>query len=110
MDRFGIPVSVKHVPELDPEFCPILVFDRAFLAGAKKPVSVAVERDRGQVAVCHTFIHGTDEMLEADCYYLDRLVKTLLWMKGGLEGLCGRRRAGGRSSEGDLVPHRRPGL
>ncbi len=83
MDRFGIPVSVKHVPELDPEFCPILVFDRAFLAGAKKPVSVAVERDRGQVAVCHTFIHGTDEMLEADCYYLDRLVKTLLWMKGG---------------------------
>ena len=83
MDRFGIPVSVKHVPELDPEFCPILVFDRAFLAGAKKPVSVAVERDRGLVAVCHTFIHGTDEMLEADCYYLDRLVKTLLWMKGG---------------------------
>ena len=31
----------------------------------------------------HTFIHGTPEMKEADCFYIDRLVKFILWMKGG---------------------------
>ena len=83
MDRFGIPVSVKHVPELDPSFCPMLKFNRAFLSDARKPISLAVERDRGQVAVCRTRIHGTPEMAAADRYYIDRLLKTLLWMKGG---------------------------
>ncbi|MBR5295205.1 MAG: ROK family protein, partial [Clostridia bacterium] len=30
-----------------------------------------------------TFIYGTPKMEEADLYYVDRLVKSLLWMKGG---------------------------
>ena len=50
MNRYGIPVQCKHIPQLDKEFMPILKFNRAFLADAKKPVSIAVERDRGQVA------------------------------------------------------------
>ena len=85
MNRFGIPVELKHIPSLDPDFMPLLRFNRAFLADAKKPVSIAVERDRGQIAAYHTFIHGTEEMHEADCYYMDRLVKTILWMKGGFK-------------------------
>ena len=83
MNRFGISVERGPLPPLDPDFLPLLRFNRAFLADAGKPVSIAVERDRGQVAVCRTFIHGTEDRLEADCYYMDRLVKTLLWMKGG---------------------------
>ena len=83
MNRFGINVELKNVPSLDPEFMPMLRFNRAFLKGAEKPVSVAVERADGQMATCHTFIHGTAEMAEADCYYIERLVKTILWMKGG---------------------------
>ena len=85
MNRYGIPVQCKHIPQLDKEFMPILKFNRAFLADAKKPVSIAVERDRGQVAVKHTFIHGTPDMAEADRYYMDRLVKTMLWMQGGFK-------------------------
>ena len=85
MNRFGIPVELKYVPSLDPDFMPLLRFNRAFLADAKKPVSIAVERDRGQIAAYHTFIHGTEEAREADCYYMDRLVKTILWMKGGFK-------------------------
>jgi predicted NBD/HSP70 family sugar kinase len=46
---------------------------------------VAVERADGQMAVCHTYIHGTPEMKDADCYYVERLVKTILWMKGGFK-------------------------
>ncbi|MBR2503150.1 MAG: ROK family protein [Oscillospiraceae bacterium] len=83
MNRFGISVELKNVPVLDPEFMPLLKFNRAFLEGAKKPVSIAVERADGQTATTHTFIHGTPEMAEADRYYIDRIVKTALWMKGG---------------------------
>ncbi len=83
MKRFGIEVDVKNRPALDPEFLPILKFNRSFLETAKKPVSLAVERADGQMASCHTFIHGTPEMADADHYYVNRLVKTILWMKGG---------------------------
>ena len=43
MERYGISVAVKHKPALDPEFIPLLKFNQAFLAGATKPVSIAVE-------------------------------------------------------------------
>ena len=83
MERYGISVQVKNAPILDPEFIPLLNFNRAFLATAKKPVSIAVERTDEQMSTHHTVIHGTPGMYEADCYYIDRLVKTELWMKGG---------------------------
>lgn len=83
MERFGIVTELRNVPTLDPDFMPLLKFNRAFLKDAKKPVSVAVERANGEVAACRTFIHGTEEMAAADRYYIDRLVKTALWMKGG---------------------------
>ena len=83
MNCHGIEISVKNPPRLDPEFMPVLKFNRAFLATAKKPVSIAVERADGQMATVHTFVHGTPDMAEADHYYVNRLVKTILWMKGG---------------------------
>lgn len=83
MIRYGISVDVKNVPVLDPEFTPLLKFNNAFLKNAAKPVSLAVERADGQMAVYHTKIHGTPEMAEADTYYIDRIVKTMLWLKGG---------------------------
>ena len=83
MERYGINVPIEHVPALDPAFIPIHRFNQAFLKTAAKPVSIAVERADGQMASCHTCIHGTPERAEADHYYLNRLVKTLLWTKGG---------------------------
>ena len=89
MNRFGIPVELKYVPSLDPDFMPLLRFNRAFLADAKKPVSIAVERDRGQIAAYHTFprygggsgggllLHGSpgqDDPVD----------------EGRLQGICGR--------------------
>ena len=46
MERYGISVDVKNVPVLDPEFTPILQFNRAFLKTAKKPVSIAAGAGR----------------------------------------------------------------
>ena len=85
MIRHGVSVEIKNVPVLDPEFTPILRFNQEFLKTATKPVSIAVERADGQMSTHHTFIHGTEEMYEADCYYIERLVKTVLWMKGGFK-------------------------
>ncbi len=41
MNQYGIQFEVKNKPSLDPEFMPILKFNRAFLETAKKPVSIA---------------------------------------------------------------------
>ncbi len=83
MNRYGIEVSLKHSPKLDPAYLPLYKFNQAFLRDARQPLGIAVERAGGEMAVCETFIHGTPEMREADCYYVNRLVKTILWMKGG---------------------------
>lgn len=83
MTYLGMDVPVRHVPELDPGFLPLGKFFAAFLKDAGKPLGIAVERAGGEVSVYHTFIHGTPDMAQADRYYADRLIKLLLWMKGG---------------------------
>ena len=83
MEHLGISFDIKNHPELDPGFLPLHSFNRAFLAGAGKPLGIAVERADGQMAAVETFIHGTPELRAADEYYVNRLVKTILWMKGG---------------------------
>ncbi len=83
MKLFGIEIPVKNIPALDPGFIPIGAFNRAFLQTADKPLGIAVERAGGEMAVAETRIHGTPDMAEADRYYVNRLVKTILWMKGG---------------------------
>ncbi len=83
MKHLGIDVTVKHLPPLDPAFIPLGRFYEAFLKDAKEPFEVAVERSGGQVAVYRTRVHGTEALRQADIYYIDRIIKTLLWMKGG---------------------------
>lgn len=83
MNYLGIEVNTRNLPELDQDFIPLSQFNKAYLAGAKKPVSLAVERAEGEMASVSTFIYGSPEMKQADCYYINRLVKTILWMKGG---------------------------
>ena len=96
MKHLGIDVNVKHLPPLDPAFIPLNRFYEAFLKDAAEPFDVAVERSGGQVAVYRTRVHGTEALREADVYYIDRIIKTLLWMKGGFrvylagcEAVCG---------------------
>ncbi|MDO5441255.1 MAG: ROK family protein [Bacillota bacterium] len=83
MNIYGIEANIKNIPELDPNFTPLYVFNREFLKTAKKTISIAIERAGGEMARVDSFIHGTNEMKAADEYYINRLVKTILWMKGG---------------------------
>ena len=81
MQYLGIEIPVKNLPPLDPDFVPLGLFQRAYLSDATEPVSFAVERSGGAVAAVHTRLRGDNGA--ADRYYIDRLVKNLLWQKGG---------------------------
>lgn len=62
MQYLGIEYNMKHTPKLDQQFVPFGVWRAACLKDAKKPIAIAVERDKGRVSVHHTCIHGTPEM------------------------------------------------
>ena len=85
MNYLGVTYSIGAKPELDPGFIPFGVWMDAYLKDAKKPIAIAIERDRGQVSVRKTFIHGTPDMAKADYRYVERLVKFLLWSIGGFK-------------------------
>ena len=88
MEHLGISINMRNIPILDREFIPISLFCQDFLASAKKPISICVERDHGLRAVYDTFITGENKT--ADRYYIERTVKTLLWIKGGYKvTVCG---------------------
>ena len=90
MQYLGIPFDMKHIPELDPGFIPFGIWANEYEKTATLPVAIAVERDKGQVSVRRTKIHGTPEMAEADYRYLERYVKFLLWSIGGFKvSICG---------------------
>ena len=90
MQYLGIEYQMKHPPKLDPTFIPFGVWREAYLKGAKQPIAIAVERDKGRVSVHHTFIYGTPEMAAADYRYVERYVKFLLWSIGGFKvSVCG---------------------
>ena len=90
MNYLGIDYSVRNLPALDPDFIPFGVWIDAYEKGAAKPLTIAIERDRGQISVRHTKIHGTPEMAEADYRFVERYVKFLLWSIGGFRiWICG---------------------
>lgn len=83
MNYLGIEFNVKNMPELDAGYIPFGPWMEAYLAGASKPISIAVERDQGKISVRHAKIYGTPEMKEADFRFVERYVKFLLWSIGG---------------------------
>lgn len=67
-------------PVLDPEFIPARVYNDQFLKTATRPFTVAVEREDSLVYRVDTFL-GDDR--DANNFYVERLVKFLLWSAGG---------------------------
>ena len=82
MQYLNIPYEMKNVPGLDPDFVPFGVWRKAYLEGADRPFSIAVEREQGKVTVLHTFLRG-EAFAEANYRYAERTVKFLLWSVGG---------------------------
>ncbi|MEG1744181.1 MAG: ROK family protein, partial [Ruthenibacterium sp.] len=90
MKFLNVEVSPKNIPVLDEGFVPLSLFFKNYQKGATKPLCIAVERSAGQIGTYETKIYGTPDMAAADAYYVDRLVKFLLWSWGGFKvTICG---------------------
>ena len=82
MEYLNISYSVKNEPRLDRGFVPFGVWRKAYLKGAQRPFSIAVEREDGKTTVLHTFLRD-EAFREANYRYAERTVKFLLWSVGG---------------------------
>ncbi|MFO7975528.1 MAG: ROK family protein [Candidatus Hydrogenedentota bacterium] len=82
-------VEPKFVPPLDPEFRPAVLANHAFVkevedSGAGVPLVLALERADGSISRYETVAFPEDhERAEANLMYAERLVKFLLWQRGG---------------------------
>ena len=82
-------VPPKIIAPLDPDFIPASLWNRAFQAavtatGAGQKLAIALERPDGSISAYHTTVfphHGDHIALNER--YVERLVKFLLWQKGG---------------------------
>ena len=83
-----IRIAPKFRPVLDPEFVPASLWNRAYRAAAKdaggEPLALALERRNGSVSVYRTAtLPHEGANVAVNQRYLERLVKFLLWQKGG---------------------------
>jgi predicted NBD/HSP70 family sugar kinase len=82
-------VAPKIKPPLDEDFRPGVLANHAFLESARisgkaVPLAIALERGGGLVSVFHTEVLDPSTLgAEANLPYVERLVKTLLWARGG---------------------------
>ena len=88
MELHGINFEVKNIPVLDGGFVPLFKFNQAFLAVATKPLKIAVERNNGYTYVFDTKV--TTDNPAANQFYVERMVKAILWCVGGFKvTICG---------------------
>jgi len=85
--EFGFKAEMKYPPVLDKSFRPILLDNRKYLKAVEESgnftaVKLAIERNGGLTATYETKIFR-DGYREDNKIYIERIVKTLLWLKGG---------------------------
>ena len=90
---------------LDRQFQPAVLFNRAYVAAAKKsgravPLVLGLERENGLVSRYETVVLPDDDAITLR--YVERLVKFLLWAWGG-----GKLHVGGPEKIGAAIRKRR---
>jgi predicted NBD/HSP70 family sugar kinase len=83
-----IAIHPVVIAPLDPEFLPASLFNRAYRELAKRngpvPLRLALERSDGSISGFDTCIMPPKSgYLEATLLYIERIVKFLLWQRGG---------------------------
>jgi predicted NBD/HSP70 family sugar kinase len=87
---YNIEFDVKNTPVLDEGFIPMHKFNQAFLSKATKPLAIAVERNSGYTYVYDTLVCEGTEYDDANKFYVERMVKAILWCVGGYKiTICG---------------------
>ncbi len=82
------PIQPQLIPPLDPEFLPAALFNRAFraeAAAANGPrLVLALERAPDLISTFETVVFPADHPRAAvNLVYIERIVKFLLWQRGG---------------------------
>ncbi len=99
------------VPPLHKRFAPAVLANRAFrqrvrASGAATPLAIALERGDGSVSVFHTeCFDERAEGAELNLPYAERLVKFLLWQRGGWRVIVGGPRSIGEHIREAYSPH-----
>ncbi len=82
-------ISKKGKPELDPGFVPAVIWNGRFQdqvqsCGDPQPIAICLERPDESVSVLRTSIlPHRGQAIRLNNRYVERIVKTLLWLKGG---------------------------
>ena len=84
----GIKVTPKVVPPLDTEFVPAALFNREYrklaASSGTVPMHLALERADGSISRFDTsVVPSSSGNLPATLIYIERIVKFLLWQRGG---------------------------
>lgn len=103
-------ISPRLAPPLDPGFRPAALSNRAFLTAVRRsgksvPLRIALERDNNNISVFETEALAPDHpQAEANMWYAERLVKTLLWQRGGFQITVGGPRSIGEHIQKVYAP------
>jgi len=102
MSDLTLPVRVRVAPPLDKDFLPASLFNREFrklCASGGVPLELALERADGSVSTFSTqVVVGDSRSIALSQRYVERIVKFLLWQRGGWKVY-----AGGPSVIGEFV-------
>lgn len=85
----------KAPPPLDPQFSPAVLWNRAFRdavrrAGEGVPLVIGLEQSDGSLSIYRTEVFPPENPSSgANLQYSERLVKSLLWMRGGFKIIVG---------------------
>ena len=100
-DSFSL-VKPNFIPPMDDEFCPAVLANRAFEQGSAAvsvPLIIGLERDDGKLSRFEARVFPDNHpRAEANLYYAERMLKFLLWQRGGR-----RVYVGGSRSIGDYL-------
>lgn len=90
-----LPISPRNRPPLDAGFLPAVLWNRAYRDlvakdPGRRPIALALFRSEGSASVHHDRVLSADHPAAASTLlYVERLLKFLLWQKGGGRVLAG---------------------
>jgi len=85
----------RKIPCLDSDFCPPVLANKCFReealrSGQSEPLAIAVEADNGVISSYKTVVFSkNDKRFDSNLGYVERLVKFLLWQRGGWRVVIG---------------------
>jgi len=90
-----LETRMKCNPPLDDKFQPAILWQRAFIESVRNsnydaPLSIGIEKRNGCRVVYKTRVFSDDSVFSSFNYqYIERLIKTLLWIYGGHKVIIG---------------------